>query len=167
VRGNEAVVKPLLAKKDIDRNHKDKLGPTPLLFAAKKGYSYVAKLFREKCGENDMTIHDEDLNIAMPPAADHQSFVHCDICVSSILDVDAFYHCRIRNDVGICQECVASWSLSRSLSQAGQAYGQGWHFGGSFLIYYFMPHKSSVVLSKPLCGVLLNNGVHVITAVSP
>jgi hypothetical protein len=111
--GHEAVVELLLAKNNIDPNQRDKFGLTPLFFAAKNEYPDVVKLLLEKCRENDIVIYDEDVNISTPRAADDQSRVFCNICLSSIPDTDIHYHCRICDggDFDICRECIASEHL--------------------------------------------------------
>ena len=107
VRGHEAVAKLLLTNDNIDFNFKDIFGRTPLLDAGRSGNIDIRRLLLEKYEENGTTIRDEDLNIAVHPAA-HQWRIYCDICLSTIPNIDTHHHCRICNngDFDICQHCI-------------------------------------------------------------
>ena len=58
-----------------------------LSLASRRGNSNVVKLLLGNYEENGIVIRDEDVNIATP-AADHPSCVTCNICISSIPDID-------------------------------------------------------------------------------
>jgi ankyrin repeat protein len=97
-KGHETVVELLLAKDVVDADSKDKFGRTPLSWTARKGNSNVVKLLLEKYEENGIVIYDKNMNIRTSPAADHQGRIFCDICISSISDVDIHYHYGICGD---------------------------------------------------------------------
>lgn len=112
-RDGKDMVKLPLAGNKIDPDQGDNSGLTPIYFAAKQGYSDVVMLFVEKCRENDGDIRDEDINISIPPAAGNRSSVFCEVCLSSILDLDTHYHCRTCDDgdFDICHEYIVSGYL--------------------------------------------------------
>ena len=82
--GHEATVKLFLAKDAVDPDSKDMFGRSALSLASRRGNSNVVKLLLENYEENGVAIRDEDVNIAIPPAADHPSCAICHICISSI-----------------------------------------------------------------------------------
>jgi hypothetical protein len=76
------------------------------------------RLLHEDYEENGIVFYDKDVNITTPPVTDHLSCVTCNICVSSIPDIDIHYYCGICSDADfcICQECIATgaFCLDRS-----------------------------------------------------
>jgi ankyrin repeat protein len=123
--GHEATVKLFLAKDAVDPDSKDMFGRSALSLASRRGNSNVVKLLLENYEENGVAIRDEDVNIAIPPAADHPSCVICHICISSIPDIDIHYNCGICSDGDfyICQDCISTGAICldhSSFAQAGQ-----------------------------------------------
>jgi ankyrin repeat protein len=108
--GHEALMKTLLAKAVVDPDSRDMFGRTPLSWAVRRGNSNVVKLLLQNHEENGINIRDENVDITTPPTADHRGRIICDICISSIPNVDIHYHCGICSDgdFDICQECFAS-----------------------------------------------------------
>jgi hypothetical protein len=111
--GHEAVVELLLAKSAILPDSKDKLGRTPLSWAARRGHINAVKLILKKYEGNGIVIHEKDVNIGTPPAADQESHIYCSICLSWIQNTNFHHHCGIcdHGDFDICQDCIASGAL--------------------------------------------------------
>jgi ankyrin repeat protein len=111
--GHEAVTNLLLVDNGVNPDSKDNRGRTPLWLAARKGNPNVVQLLLAKYEENGIDIHDDNVIIATPPAADHESRIYCDICISSIPDVDPHHHCGIcsNGDFDLVGEVVGRTSF--------------------------------------------------------
>ncbi|KND92754.1 Inversin [Tolypocladium ophioglossoides CBS 100239] len=67
-RGNEAVVRLLLEREDIDVNPRDEMGQTPLLIATEQGHVEIVRLLLAKSNVN-INARDEDGQTALVSAA--------------------------------------------------------------------------------------------------
>jgi hypothetical protein len=67
------------------------------------------ELLLEKYEKNGY-IGDEDIDVAMSPAAGDPNAITCEICMRRIPDIDIHYHCVLcsEGDFDVCQECTTS-----------------------------------------------------------
>jgi Ankyrin repeats (many copies) len=108
IRGHEAVLKLLLHKDGIQPELRDTFGRTALTDARKRGNLHIARLLRQKQGDNSV-VHDEDESSGRHQEAD-QGRVFCNICLGFIPNANYHYHCGKcdRGDFDACQECIES-----------------------------------------------------------
>ena len=104
--GHRDVVTFLLSQ-SLSLTVKDNFGRTPLWWARRTGYPYIADLLLEKYKENGILIQEDDLPTTIISVPSDESSRCCDVCVLGISKEDTCYHCRVCNsgDFDICKGC--------------------------------------------------------------